>query len=106
MAGLRTQPGQADTVTSLETEQCIMGTAMASLAFLSFEMENPVRTVNSMSQNKQVISLDRLETHSAQDTTLVDIINGCGVVWHELTSLDEVECGWMKIGDVQVKEVG
>ena len=41
-------------------------------------MDNPIHTVHSMSQNKQVISWDRLETHSSQDnviTTLVDIIN-------------------------------
>ena len=50
---------------------------MASLTSLSLDMENPVHTVHSMSKNKQVISLDRLESHSAQDTaipTLVDII--------------------------------
>ena len=52
MAGLRTQPEQADTVTSLETEQCITGTAMASLASLSLDMENPVHTIHSVSQNK------------------------------------------------------
>ena len=78
VAGLRTQPDQADTVTSLETEQRIMGTAMASLASHSLDMEHPVHTIHSMSQNKQVISWDRLETHSAQDTiitTLVNIIN-------------------------------
>ena len=55
-----------------------MGTAMVSLASLSLDMENPFYTIHCMSQNRQVISWDRLETHSAQDTvitTLVDIIN-------------------------------
>ena len=49
-AGLRTQPDQADTVTRLETERCIMGTAMASLASLSLDMENPIHTAQGMSQ--------------------------------------------------------
>ena len=40
MAGLRTQPDQADTVTSLETEQCIMGKAKASLASPSLAMNS------------------------------------------------------------------
>ena len=42
MAGLRTQPDQADTVTSLDTEQCTMGTSMASLASFYLEIENPL----------------------------------------------------------------
>ena len=75
VAGPRTQP---DPVTSWETEQCITGTAMASLASISLDMENNTHTVHSMSQNMQATSRARLETHSAQDTivtTLVNIIN-------------------------------
>ena len=78
MAGLRTQPDQTDMMTSLEVEQSTMGTAMASLASLSLDMENPCHTIHSMTQNRQVISWERLETHSAQDrtiTALVDMVN-------------------------------
>ena len=78
VAGLRTQPDQADTVTSWETEQCITGTVMASLSSFCLDMENTIHTIYSISQNKQVTSWDSLENHSAQDTiitTLVNIIN-------------------------------
>ena len=54
VAGLRTQPDQADTVTSWETEQCI--TATASLASLSLDMGNTTHTIHSISQNKQATS--------------------------------------------------
>ena len=50
VAGLRTQPAQA------ETEQCITGTAMATLVSLSLDTKNTVHTVHtahSISQNKQ-----------------------------------------------------
>ena len=78
MAGLRTQHDQADTVTSLGTEHSIMSMAKASLASLSMNMEKSIRTIISMSEKKQVISWDRVETHSAQDTvitTSVEVIN-------------------------------
>ena len=78
IAGLRTEPDQTDRETSLEVEQSTMGTAMASLASLSLDMGNPTHTVHSITQNRQVLSWERLETHSAQDraiAALVDMVN-------------------------------
>ena len=53
--GLRTQPDQAVTATSLGTDQCTMGKAMAFITSSSLDMESPIITtlVNSSDRGIQ-----------------------------------------------------
>ena len=76
-AGLRALPEQEDTDSTLEMEQRIAGIAMGLLSSICLTSENTA-SVCSITDNKQVISWDRLENESARDstiTTLVDLIN-------------------------------
>ena len=64
IAGLRTQPEQEDSDNTLEVEQRITGTtstiAMRSLASPSRIREDTTISMCSLSNNRQVISWDRL----------------------------------------------
>ena len=83
LAGLRTQPDKEDSNMTMEVEQDTLGTAMASLAALGMDIptstnHKALQEIGSMSSNKQVISWDRLESHSAGDAALralVEIVN-------------------------------
>ena len=83
LAGLRTQPDKEDSNMTLKVEQETLGTAMASLAALQMDTQisdkhKTPQEIGSMSSIKQVISWDRLESHSAGDaalSALVEIVN-------------------------------
>ena len=83
LAGIRTQPELEELESTLEIEQSTSGVAMASLASLSLlsldtgENTTP-SSIHSMSNSKQAITWDRLQTQSAEDKAipaLVQMIN-------------------------------
>ena len=77
LAGLRTQPDKEDSNMTLKVEQETLGTVLGMDTPISDKLKT-LQEIGSMSSNKQVISWDRLESHSAGDaalSALVEIVN-------------------------------
>ena len=77
LAGLRTQPDKEDSNMTLKVEQETLGTVLGMDTPIS-DKHKTLQEIGSMSSNKQVISWDRLESHSAGDaalSALVEIVN-------------------------------
>ena len=75
LAGLRTQPTEEDTHSSLEAEQTTAGLAMSSLSSLTLsDTAEPTATLNSNSTDRQVITWNRLVTESDKDPIISSLV--------------------------------